>query len=142
MMGGQTLAQRRARHAWQAVEAACKKLKEAATKDYAREAKRFPVRIMTSGLGHALSFMHAKGGTARDRLTSDLATWLLKERGLSGRTGQYDEYDGRMLIDEIMKHDADFLRLVTEESLLYLQWLTRFAEAEIEPDEAARDAGQ
>lgn len=139
MMGGQTLAQRRARHAWQAVEAACKKLKEAETKDYAREAKRFPVRIMTSGLGHALSFMRAKGGTARDRLTSDLATWLLKERGLSGRTGQYD---GRMLIDEIVQHDADFLRLVTEESLLYLQWLTRFAEAEIKPDEAARDAGQ
>ena len=139
MMGGQTLAQRRARHAWQAVEAACKKLKKAETRDYAREAKRFPVRIMTSGLGHALSFMHAKGGTARDRLTSDLATWLLKERGLSGRTGQYD---GRMLIDEIVKHDADFLRFVTEEALLYLQWLTRFAEAEIEPDEAARDTGQ
>lgn len=139
MMGGQTLAQRRARHAWQAVEAAREKLEEAETRDYAREAKRLPVRIMTSGLGHALSFMRAKGGTARDRLSSDLATWLLKERGLSGRTGQYD---GQMLIDEIVEHDADFLRRVTEESLLYLQWLTRFAEAEIEPDEAARDAGQ
>lgn len=128
MADRRTLGQQRAGHAWQAVEDARQTLGPAAANDYAREAKRLPVRIMTSGLGHALAFVIAKGGDGRKRLTRDLAGWLLTERGLHRAT---DETNGKALIDAIVKRDADFLRRATEEAQLYLQWLTRFAEAEI-----------
>ena len=55
-----TLDQRRAQHAWQAVEQA-RKLGPNAKKDFAREAKRLPVRIKTAGLGQALAFLKRQG---------------------------------------------------------------------------------
>ena len=131
MPPSQTLAQQRASHAWKAVEAACK---GHGAEDYAREAKRLPVRIMTSGLGQALSFLNAKSGDGRVRLANDLASWLIKGRGLGGRRG---EADGKALILAITEGDADFLRRATEEAQLYLQWLTRFAEAEINTEDAS-----
>lgn len=131
-----TLAQRRAHHAWLAVGRVRDKTEAS---EYAREAKRLPVQIMTSGLGHAVAFMHAKGksgsarpkdksGAARQRLACDLAQWLLEERQLADG---HMPADGKALIDAIVKRDSDFLRQATDEALKYLQWLTRFAEAEI-----------
>ncbi len=135
MTGKPTLAQRRAQHAWQAVETARGELGSADKSEYAREAKRLPVRIMTSGLGHALSFMRAKSRDAAVRLTDDLAQWLLRERGLAGNTANHNS---KALIGAIIEGDADFLRCATEEALLYLQWLSRFAEAEIKSEEEAQ----
>lgn len=131
-----TLAQRRARHAWLAVAEARGKLGETEASDYAREAKRLPVRIMTSGLGHAVAFVNAKGtsGAARQRLARDLAQWLLEERQLADG---HMRADGKTLINAIMKRDSDFLRQATDEALKYLQWLTRFAEAEIGIEEGS-----
>ena len=122
-----TLAQRRAHHAWLAVGRVRDKTEAS---EYAREAKRLPVQIMTSGLGHAVAFMHAKdkSGAARQRLACDLAQWLLEERQLADG---HIPADGKALIDAIVKRDSDFLRQATDEALKYLQWLTRFAEAEI-----------
>ena len=117
-----TLAQQRARHAWRAVKHARTSLGKD-SEDYAREAKRFPVRIMTSGLGQTLAFMDAKGGKGRQQLTTDLADWLLAERKFGDK--------GEALMKTIIDGDADLLRRATEEAQAYLQWLTRFAEAEI-----------
>ena len=124
-----TLAQQRARHAWQAVQSARTSLGKSDSEDYAREAKRFPVRIMTSGLGQTLAFMDAKGGKGRQHLTNDLANWLLMERKF-GSKGE----DCKALTTTIIEGDADLLRRATEEAQAYLQWLTRFAEAEIPID--------
>lgn len=121
-----TLEQQRAHHAWTAVrevKGACGKID---TGDYLREAKRLPVRILTSGLGHAIAFLNAKGADARDRLAADVAHWLLKERRLGRRASQPT---GKALIEEIVTGEVD-LRRATEEALSYLRWLTRFAEAE------------
>ncbi len=134
--GRPTLDQRRAQHAWKAVEQAGN-LKE--TKDFAREAKRLPVRIKTAGLGQALAFLNAKsksdkgGDDYRSRLLTELGDWLLKERGLASPTEGAN--DGNALIKAIINGDANRLRRATEEALLYLQWLTRFSEAEFKPDE-------
>ena len=128
-----TLDQKRALHAWKAVERA-RERQDAA--DYAREAKRLPVRIRTSGLGQALAFLSAKAsagkgdGDARSVLLGDLDSWLLKERklGVSVREGAGPQ----TLIEHIINGDSRLLRRATEEALSYLQWLTRFAEAGIE----------
>lgn len=131
-----TLDQRRARHAWDAVE----RMKVASGNiggDYEREVKRLPVRVLTAGLGHALAFLRAKGkqdgGDANAALLSDLADWVLDK---------YDNPDsGRpqpsraALIEAIVKGDATFLQVSTDEALAYLQWLGRFAEAELKATE-------
>lgn len=135
-----TLEQRRSRHAWTAVQAVKGSRGKIDAGDYLREAKRLSVRIMTSGLGHAIAFLNAKGtaasNDARNQLTGDIARWLLKERGL-GR-GE-SPFTGATLIHEIVSRDASFLRRTTDEALSYLQWLTRFAEAEFSEEDGSGD---
>ena len=133
---GPTLDQRRARHAWEAV--ARVKARDAATlgSNYAREAKRLPVRILTAGLGHALAFLYAKASSqaesANTLLLRDVADWVLDKRRRSDSGADRPSADS--LIDKIVKGDGSFLRITTEEVLAYLQWLTRFAEAEFRDD--------
>lgn len=124
-----TLDQRRAQHAWQAVEQA-RGLKGGDSQNFAQEAKRLPVRIKTAGLGQALAFLGAKAGKDdhRSRLLTELSNWLLDERNLA--TPRKDTEPHQRLILAIIDGDANLLRRATEEALLYLQWLTRFSEAE------------
>lgn len=128
-----SLDQRRAQHAWQAVEQA-RELGPNAKKDFARETKRLPVRIKTAGLGQALAFLNAKaksdkdkGEDARGRLLVALGDWILKERRLASQPNGAIAQDS--LIQAIIHGNASLLRRATEEALLYLQWLTRFSEA-------------
>lgn len=127
---GPTLDQRRARHAWDAV--ARIKSDPKARLNYAREAKRLPVRILTAGLGHALAFLCAKAGSGKEiantALLRDVADWVLDKRGNPDSAA--DRPAPNALIEKIVAKDATFLRITTDEVLAYLQWLTRFAEAE------------
>ncbi len=129
-----TLDQRRAQHAWQAVERA-RNLKD--SNDFAREAKRLPIRIKTAGLGQALAFLHAKGKDGEDhrsQLLKELGDWILKERKLAAHSPCKDA-----LLQAIINGNANLLRRATEEALLYLQWLTRFSEAELGTGEDVSD---
>ena len=125
-----TLDQRRAQHAWQVVESVRALNDKAKEKDFAREAKRLPVRIRTASLGQALAFLaaKAKGEDARNLLLVKLGDWLLVQRELASRSDSAITQNS--LIQAIINGDADLLRRATEETLLYLQWLTRFSEAE------------
>lgn len=131
-----TLDQRRARHAWQAVERARTLTQRA---EYAREAKRLPVRIKTAGLGTAAAFLAAKAGNVendpRSLLLNDLGDWILKERGLKASPAGRSENNN--VIAVVVDGDARLLRRATEEALQYLKWLTRFAEAEIGTDQGS-----
>ena len=97
--------------------------------EYQRATKQLPVRILTAGLGHALAFLNAKGGKANDALLQDIADWTINKRknpqGTAPLPAQND------LIKKIMQENSTFLRVTTDEVLAYLQWLTRFAEAEL-----------
>ena len=133
---GPTLDQRRARHAWDAVARVRDDPK--ARSSYAREAKRLPVRILTAGLGHALAFLCAKAGSgktesANTALLRDVADWVLDKRGNPDSAADRPALNA--LIEKIVVSDAAFLRITTDEVLAYLQWLTRFAEAEFGADE-------
>ena len=128
-----TLDQRRAKHAWDAVQRA-KCGKEA--KKFGGEAKKLPMRIKSSGLGHALAFLNAKKYSPG--LLQEIGDWVLekKEQSNSGNEKPGDD----ALIQAVIKHDSDFLRWATDEALAYLQWLTRFAEAEgLTDEEEVRD---
>ena len=130
-----TLDQRRARHAWDAVARVRNHPRQSSS--YAREAKRLPVRILTAGLGHALAFLNAKAGaggeSANVLLLRDIADWVLDKRGNPDSSAERPEPCA--LIEKIVARDAAFLQFATDEVLAYLQWLTRFAEAEFGADE-------
>lgn len=128
-----TLDQRRARHAWSAIEKILKN-KDNVRQEYAMEVKRLPVRIQTAGLGQALGFLYAKSdgkrnADAKSLLLKDLAEWLLDERRLTDRRTEYS--DRSAILQAIIDNNAEFLRRATGEALIYLQWLGRFAEAEL-----------
>ena len=97
-MSMQTFSQRRAKHAWGVVEAQCVR---SGFDEFGDQAKKLPMRILTSGLGQSLAFLRAKGkpGKPRD------------------------------LLERITQGDSDFQRLATSECLAYLEWLVRFADA-------------
>lgn len=129
----QTLDQRRAAHAWEAIQQVKRNPKKPEREEYAGEAKKLPIRIMTSGLGQALAFLLAKAKDKKPNLRQlheDLTDWALRQRGLRGQSSD-------SLIRSVIQGDSDFLRQATDEVLAYLQWLNRFAEAEgVKSDQA------
>ena len=95
-------------------------------KEYAREAKKLPARIITSGLGPSLAFILAKAKDKKPNLRQlheDLTRWVLQKRPVPATNPQ-------SLLESILQGDSAFLRRATDETLAYLQWLNRFAEAE------------
>ena len=90
--------------------------------------------LLTAGLGHALAFVRAKGRSgAGTKLLRHIADWVLDKRNRPDSTADAPEDDA--LIKNIIKGNGTDLQLHTQETLAYLEWLTRFVEAELEDDE-------
>jgi CRISPR-associated protein Cmr5 len=144
---GPTLDQRRANHAWEAIQRILKeypvrivnengkqkKVPHEQAKRYGGQAKKLPTRIMAAGLGQALAFLQAKD-YAPDLLVA-ISDWVLIKRPKpDDKTGpplaKEEANLKKSLIEGIVKGDSNFLRRATDEVLAYLVWLNRFAEAE------------
>jgi CRISPR-associated protein Cmr5 len=129
----QTLEQRRAAHSWKVVNAfRTPARKKDELKDFGREAKRLPMRIHTAGLGHALLFLNAKqkGKPGLDVLNA-VCEWLTEKSGPLPSTDRTFAGVRRA----ITEGPSVAVRRATDEALAYLQWLSRFAEAEFGADE-------
>ena len=136
--------QLRAKHAWEVVQRI--KFSDGA-KNFGGAARKLPVRIMAAGLGQALAFLHAKGTTPE--LLTALSDWVIhrphdghprfavnKDRSPVSTDEQkaaaaevWTGVQGKLL-DAVIRENADSLRMHTSEAVAYLQWLTRFCEAE------------
>jgi CRISPR-associated protein Cmr5 len=123
-MSKPTLEQQRAQHAWKAVQAIKQEPKK---KDLAGHAKKLPMRIKAAGLGQALAFLNAK--LEKDNLLHEALTqWVVKERQITAA-------NSNSLIAVVVNGTSDSLRRATEETLAWLEWFNRFAEAEGLKDE-------
>lgn len=122
----QTWEQRRAAHAWQVVQDVKGSMSKEKQKEFGTQAKKLPVRILTSGLGASLAFLKAKAYAPK--LAEALNDWI-KSCSWSRRATQTSP-ENADLVTRIVHGDAEFLRLATDECMAYLQWLVRFAEAE------------
>jgi len=128
-----TLGQSRARHAWESVKAV-KTDHAKCAEEYRSLARSAGAMILTNGLGQFLAFMRSKAkGESNDKpkvsehglLFEHISSWVCAQ--LIGR-----ETAGRSdLLKEIVQRDSLFLRRATAESLAYIEWLRRFAEAEV-----------
>ena len=121
----QTLDQRRAKHAWEAVQ---KAKKSNDPKKFGGQARKLPMRIKASGLGNAIAFINAKGYAPE--LLEAISDWVLYQRQNRQSQKKSEKQNICNLLCEITKGTADFLRWATDETLAYLQWINRFAEAE------------
>ncbi len=122
----QTLDQRRAKHAMQAVKDAKDNLKLEDAKKFGGQARKMPTRIVASGLGQALAFLKAKGYAPK--LLISLGDWVMnKPPDGFDRPGPKPTDDA--LLKAVILGTSDYLRQATDEALAYLQWLNRFCEA-------------
>jgi CRISPR-associated protein Cmr5 len=118
-----TWEQQRAAHAWGVVQSIQQDNKRA--KEFGVQAKKLPVRILTSGLGPSLAFLKAK--KCAPELADALNDWIQTcawAKSVTETSGKDTD-----LVKKIIHGDAEFLRLATDECMAYLPWLIRFAEA-------------
>lgn len=140
MSGIQSLDQRRAAHAWAALQLFSdanapkkrddkgneKRVPNDKAKKYGVHVRKLPMRIMASGLGQALAFLLAKDYCPD--LLAALGDWVLDKRQNSG--SKVPPPEPKKLLHDLIGGDSEFAQLATAETLAYLRWLTRFAEAE------------
>jgi len=92
-------------------------------KDYRTYVRRAPTLILSNGLGNTLAFWRAKGGEAYTKLYEHVNRWF-KER-------HPEEED---ILTWIMSANTSSLEVFkeTKEVIFLLNWMRRFAEAELE----------
>lgn len=117
-----TLEQERGKHAWEMLEQV---RSQGFRTEYRSLVRKLPSYIMLTGLGQTLAFLQAKGGGGNNEhqaLDSHLSQWVLKQLGVTSTTSLL----AWILADN---RTADDYRRATNETLAYLVWLKRFAEA-------------
>ena len=121
-LGLRTLEQERAKHAWKCVQ---KVKNQAYASAYRTIAVKAPSLILTNGLGQTLAFLKAKGkndpANEHEILYQHIEEWLKRQLGIN-----------KNLLDWLVNNaTSQQYRLATMEALALLQWLKRFAEAEL-----------
>lgn len=114
-----TTEQRRAKSAWEAIEDVREK---SYADDYGSTVKKLPAMVLTNGLGQTLAFLKAKGKGKDDNeheaVFKHLSDWVTEEMGWS-----------KDLLAEVCERSSHDYRRATTETLAYIVWLKRFAEA-------------
>jgi|SRR5581483_7012391 CRISPR-associated protein Cmr5 len=124
MSAQQSLEQKRAATAWGCIaDVRSKKF----AKEYGALARNAPADIQSNGLGQALAFWRAKGkkgDNEHTHLLNDVSKWVGK---------QIKDDENLDLLEWVIKDaNTNDYRRATAEAMAFLQWLKRFAEAELE----------
>lgn len=114
----------RARSAWDSVQ---KVTNNSNKKKHGSLARNMPTYIQVNGLAQTLAFLKAKDEAHHKWSLDSLSTWFREIY-----PNQPDSFD---LLNTIINMDSKTYRLATNESLAFLQWLKRFAEAELGTEE-------
>jgi CRISPR-associated protein Cmr5 len=127
-----TLEQERAQQAWACVQEVTNKPQEF-KKKYGSLARKVPMLVLTNGLGQTLAFLKAKGkndpADEHTVLFRHLSSWVLSQVASSTPASNGD------LLQWVLQNDSAAYRRATIESLAFLTWLKRFAEAELPTEE-------
>jgi CRISPR-associated protein Cmr5 len=134
-----SLEQNRAEAAWNCVTAVKERNDELPkdkrfAKEYGALAKSAPADIQINGLGQTLSFWRAKGlkqGKPKD--DGDNANWKLYEHVSNWVMNRMKWTQQEGLMGKVINKDTttNQYRQATAEAMAFLQWLKRFAEAEL-----------
>lgn len=130
----QRVEQKRAAEAWSCIQAVSEDIDSPKfKKDYRSIVMKLPTLILTNGLGQTLAFLKSKGknddSNPEEKVYGDLHGWLTKPNVVNWGRVTHDE-----LIERIMAIDSTKYRFVTMETLSFLNWLKRFADAVLPKD--------
>lgn len=102
--------------------------------EYRTEALKLPARLLTSGLGQTMAYLHAKAkGRAEGHLKKDSTKGIARLYSqLARRVGDLHGED-REPMDIIVNLDAGEYRVLGREMLETAEWIKRFTEGRIEP---------
>jgi len=115
-----TIEQRRAQFAYGKIE----DVKNSGNKNYKSLVRGFASTILLNGLGQALAFLKAKKKDHHLALYNHINLWAKKH---------FKKQDGFDILNAIGEEASSSYRLYTKETLAFLVWLRKFAEAEL-PD--------
>ncbi len=101
-------------------------------KEYRSIVMKLPSLILSNGLAQSLAFLKSKGkgnnNKPEEKIYQDIDGWLLKNRNF--RWNVKGE-----LIERIIALPNDRFRQVTMETLAYMSWMKRFADAVLPREE-------
>lgn len=135
-----TLEQERAKQAWlyiSAVKTENEPLaeKKRFAKEYKSLAQGASADIQLNGLGQSLAFWRAKGkGEANEhtRLFDHISDWVKRQNNIAGT--------GNLLEWVVSAATTDEYRRATAETVAFLVWIKRFAEAELDQKKPTTEA--
>jgi len=134
----QTLDQERAKCAWDDIQSIANRSDDF-KKKYGSLARKVPTLVLINGLGQTLAFLASKAkfkespqkrsadAHANGELFNHLSTWTMSQVA--------SNLQNQTLLDWVLTNDSVAYRRATTESLAYLVWLKRFAEAELPTEE-------
>lgn len=85
-----------------------------------------PTLIQINGLAQTLAFLKSKGKEHHTQAFNHLSSWCCM---------RFNWDDTTNLLNKIIHTDSQIYRLATSEALAFLQWLKRFAEADLISEE-------
>jgi CRISPR-associated protein Cmr5 len=115
----------RAKEAWSCIGYVNEEIEDKGfKKEYRSIVMKLPTLIITNGLGQTFAFLKSKGkgdeNKPEEKLYKDIEGWL-ENRIQWNATGE--------LMERIIALPSDKFRQATAETLAYLSWMKRFADA-------------
>ncbi|OQX52013.1 MAG: type III-B CRISPR module-associated protein Cmr5 [Candidatus Cloacimonas sp. 4484_209] len=103
-------------------------LPEKVQSDYRSYVRSLPAMIINNGLGNALAFEFSKGkeGNAHEILLKHIVLFANRYLGFSS-----SNLTSKALMEELLRMDIHKYMFWTEQILLFLNWLRRFADGMI-----------
>ena len=114
----------RAKEAWGCIDYVNSKKNDKFKKEYRSVVMKSPTMIITNGLGQTLAFLKSKGKNDKskpeEKLYRDIEGWLDKRVQWTAK-GE--------LMEKVISLPNDKFRYATAETLSFLSWMRRFADA-------------
>jgi len=133
-MNSRDLNRNRAKQAWELIQSVAEKEYEVT---YASLVRNLPTMIQINGLAQTLAFLKAKG--KENKLKSRKEHFVKAFHHLSDWVCSCLTWGEGDLLNRILtSENTQHYRQATGESLAFLQWLKRFAEAELKSEEDER----
>jgi len=114
----------RAKEAWGCINYVKSKEEDKFKKEYRSVVMKAPTMIIINGLGQTLAFLKSKGKNDKskpeEKLYRDIENWLNKRVQWTANVE---------LIEKVISLPNDKFRYATAETLSFLSWMRRFADA-------------
>ncbi|MCP4427406.1 MAG: type III-B CRISPR module-associated protein Cmr5 [Chloroflexi bacterium] len=130
--------QQRAAQAWQDVGVVDSKHRDKLGRKYNSLARSAPAMVQSNGLGQTLAFFRAKAGANRKKESEHWLLYTHISHWVMAQLGQKEAKLKDGLLEWIVQQDTQTYRRATAETLAYMGWLKRFAEAVL-PEAAANE---